>query len=143
MENITRRQAAKAVAIGTAAAFIAPVSLASENPDAELLRLEVEYLKAELSALDASFHVEDGLAPKGTDQRYWSRVRELETAIINTPAHGPDGFAVKLRMVAAEMFCATHPDDAENLNERAAVSLFRDLNSFPAHPHNLAQKQGA
>lgn len=40
MKNITRRQAAKAITIGTAAAFIAPAALASADPDADIIELE-------------------------------------------------------------------------------------------------------
>lgn len=43
-KSITRRAAAKAVALGTAAAFVAPAALADGNPDAEIIDLEQEML---------------------------------------------------------------------------------------------------
>lgn len=45
MQNITRRQAAKAVAIGTATALIAPAALASTNLDAEILTAEIQAIE--------------------------------------------------------------------------------------------------
>ncbi len=51
MQNITRRQAAKAVALGTAAAFVAPAALADDNPDADILALAREVERIETVVL--------------------------------------------------------------------------------------------
>lgn len=46
-KNITRRQAAKAISLGTAAAFVAPVALADGNPDTDILALARELERIE------------------------------------------------------------------------------------------------
>lgn len=58
-KHITRRQAAKAVALGTDAAFVAPAALADSNPDAEILALarELERIETEvIPPLTAEFN---------------------------------------------------------------------------------------
>lgn len=45
MQNhITRREAAKAIGLGTAAAFVTPAALADSNPDADILDLERQFI---------------------------------------------------------------------------------------------------
>ncbi len=59
MKNITRREAAKAVALGTAAAFVAPTALAETDPDAEILALKHQrdhILNVEIPPLEKEFN---------------------------------------------------------------------------------------
>ncbi len=51
MKNITRRQAAKAIGLGTAAAFVTPAALADGNPDADILALAREIERIETIVL--------------------------------------------------------------------------------------------
>ncbi len=58
-KTITRREAAKAVAIGSVAALVAPAALAASNPDADLVRLEVDFLAALRAACDVGTRVDE------------------------------------------------------------------------------------
>ena len=58
-KNITRRGAAKAIAMGAASAIIAPKALANVDADAELTRLEKSWLDALEAANQASYSADD------------------------------------------------------------------------------------
>ncbi len=91
-KNITRRQAAKTIAIGTGAALIAPAALADPNPDARLIALEADWLKT----IDFIDNRED--APENEIVAACTTLNQIMDTIAETPANGSVGIGVKLRI---------------------------------------------
>ena len=55
----------------------------------------------------------------------WNRVREIEERYISTPAHGPTGYAVKVRLL--ESWLRDYEYAEKEVSGRILASLMRDL----------------
>ena len=101
MSKITRRETlARGGQAGVAAAVLAivPTIAVGASNDAALVRMEKEVFRI-VDEINAGLHSPDGdVSKEVTDREYG-----LINAIADTPAHGLDGVAVKLRLAMYEI----------------------------------------
>ena len=99
--TITRREAMKRGGKAVVAAAVLPVVPAialGANNDAVLVRMMKEVFRI-VDEINAGLHSPDGDVSKEVTDREWG----LIDAIADTPAHGLDGVAVKLRLAMYEI----------------------------------------
>ncbi len=99
--TITRREAMKRGGKAVAAVAVLPVipTIAlGASKDAALVRMEKEVFRL-IDEINAGLHSPDGNISDEVSDREWG----LIDAIADTPAHGLEGVAVKLRMAAYQI----------------------------------------
>ena len=98
--TVTRREAMKrgGKAVAAAAALTTIPSIVGAKEDAEILRAESEVMRL-MDEINAGLHSPDG----DIAEEVWDRRCDLVDAIADTPAHGLEGVAVKLRMAAFQI----------------------------------------
>ena len=99
--TVTRREAMKHGGKAVVAAAVLPVIPATAfgaNNDAALVRMEKECFRL-IGGINAGLHSPDG----DISEEVWDRRCDLVDAIADTPAHGLEGVAVKLRMAVYEI----------------------------------------
>ena len=101
MSKLSRREilagGGKAVAAGAVLPVIPTIALGAEQ-DAGLVRMEKEVFHL-IDEINAGLHSPDG----DIAEEVWDRRCDLVDAIADTPAHGLEGVAVKLRMAVYEI----------------------------------------
>lgn len=126
-KNITRRQAAKAITLGTAAALVAPAALAATDPDAEILALarEIEHIETVIIPPLAKAHDEaealanDVAEPCRMPPRLTLEQIDAEEAKSLARYRGDSGASKILCAVYAKKFPGVDP-------ERAIKELYAD-----------------
>ena len=100
MSKITRRETLTrgGQAVAAAAVLTALPSIADAKEDAEILRAEVEVMRL-IDEINAGLHSPDG----DIVGEVWDRRCDLVDTIADTPAHGLEGVAAKLRMAAYQI----------------------------------------
>ena len=98
--TVTRREAMKHGGKAVVAAAVLPVIYiaTSISEDAALVRMEKECFRL-IGEINAGLHSPDG----DISDEVWDRRCDLVDAIADTPAHGLEGVAVKLRMAAYQI----------------------------------------
>jgi len=102
--SITRRAAAKAIGLGTAAAFVAPAALADSNPDADILalareleRIETEVIPPLTKAFDEAEERVLNAVPHQSPPRYTlAEIDEREASMLRTLKGGTDNIYAEL-----------------------------------------------
>ena len=113
MSNITRRETLAGTGKVIAAAAVLPVipTIAlGASKDAALVRMEKEVFRL-IDEINAGLHSPDGDVSDEVSDREW----DLIHAIADTPAHGLEGVAVKLRMATYQIGMANNSDMPENM----------------------------
>ena len=98
--TVTRREAMKHGGKAVVAAAVLPAIYiaTSISEDAALVRMEKECFRL-IDEINAGLHSPDG----DVSDEVWDRRCDLIDAIADTPAHGLEGVAVKLRMAVYEI----------------------------------------
>ena len=98
--TVTRREAMKHGGKAVVAAAVLPAIYiaTSISEDAALVRMEKECFRL-IDEINAGLHSPDG----DVSDEVWDRRCDLIDAIADTPAHGLEGVAVKLRMAAYQI----------------------------------------
>ncbi len=110
--TITRRDVMKHGGKAVVVAAVLPVMptiVHGANNDAALVRMEKEVFRL-IGEINAGLHSPGGNVSKEVSDREWG----LIDAIADTPAHGLEGVAVKLRMAAYQIGIANNEYTTEN-----------------------------
>lgn len=136
MKNITRREAAKAVAIGTVATIVSPGAMADGSPDIEILELERRWqhiMEVELPTLqdaydDAFQYIRDAVPYQQEPNISLAEIEKMERDML-TVLRG-DGLKSKMRRAIFE-------------NQYAGLDYKTAVSKHYAHLREAAEKYDA
>lgn len=149
MQNITRRQAAKAITVGTAAAFVAPAALADSNPDTDILALARELERIEtvvIPPLEKAHDKAEAMANKLTSPSMKPPRRTLEQIdaeeardLARLSEQGRDGDVFRL-VIAARFRDVDGETAVRQMHDadREYVRIYQDWKAARLHAENKA-----
>ena len=125
MSKLSRRETLARGGQVVAAAAMLPitpaVALGASNDDA-LVRMEKEVFRL-IDEINAGLHSPDG----DISEEVWDRRCGLADTIANTPAHGLEGLAVKLRLAMYEIGVSGNEDMLEGRSVLSALETVKHL----------------
>ena len=123
MSKITRRETlAKGGQAVAAAAVLSTLPTVAHANDAALVRMVKEVFRIR-DEINAGLHSPDGEVSKEVSDRQWG----LINTIADTPAHGLEGVAVKLRLAMYEVGIEGNEDMPEGRSILSALETVKRL----------------